>query len=200
MSQERAGTVQGVRTWIDVTRQSGSRTWDERLVLRRPELARALLAVWSRLPARWRLRRAWLARNICRGAAAGNRRDFDLLFLFLDPEIEYESLISDTGGAVFPDVVGVQAGHAGYRGTWAALDEAWDGVRLEHFEVIDFGDRVIAHGRIVGHARHTGIAVDQPIAQLFTMRRGLVVRQHDFAQLEEALAAVGRTHVTPAPA
>jgi ketosteroid isomerase-like protein len=106
---------------------------------------------------------ACLAREERPPRAAANRRDFDLLLLSFD--LEYEALVGDRSGALFPDVVGLQRGHAGYRGVWAALDEAWEGVKLEHHEIIDFGDQVVALGRVFGHARHTGIPVDQPVSQ-----------------------------------
>jgi ketosteroid isomerase-like protein len=189
MSQENLGGVRGVRSSLAVSRQRRSRSWDERILVRWPRVSRLSFALWSKLPPRSRLRRALLARNVCRGIAAANRRDFDLLFLSLDPDIEYENFIEDGSGALFPDLIGVQRGHAGYRGIWAAADEAWDDVRVEHHEVIDLGDQLIAHGRITGRARHTGIPIDQPISQLYTLRRGLVVRQHDFHDPDRALEA-----------
>ena len=191
MSQRTVQSVRGVRTAVAVSEQHGDRTLDEQILLRFPRLVRLALSLWSRLPPRSRLRRIWLARNIRRGCAAGNRRDFDLLLLSFDPDIEYESVVGDSSGALFPDMVGLRRGHAAYRGIWEALDEAWDDVKLEHHEVIDFGDRVVALGRVVGRARHTGIPVDQPICQVFMLRRGVIVRQQDFPERDQALDAVG---------
>ena len=191
MPQENVEMVRGVRTAVAVSGQHGDRTLDEQILVRFPRLARLALSLWSRLPPRSRIRRVWLARNVSRGCAAGNRRDFDLLLLSFDPDIEYESVVGDSSGALFPDMVGLRRGHAAYRGIWEALDEAWDDVKLEHHEVIDCGDRLVALGRVVGRARHTGIPVDQPVCQVFMHRRGVVVRQQDFPERDQALGAVG---------
>jgi ketosteroid isomerase-like protein len=120
------------------------------------------------------------------GCEAANRRDFDLLFLVLDPEIEFRF----AGGLIPPDLLGWHRGHAGYRRIWAAGLEAWEDLRLEHEEVIDFGDRVLVCGRQVGHGTASGVLVSQPLFQVFTLRRGLVIRQEDFADRDEALEAV----------
>ena len=61
-----------------------------------------------------------------------------------------------------------------------AVDEAYDDCRLEYDEFVDCGKRFLAGGRIAGRGRHTGIALDQPIFQVFTHRRGLVVQEEDF--------------------
>jgi hypothetical protein len=60
---------------------------DERLFVRFPALYRLLASRLFRLPAQSRLRRLMLARIAARAGAAVNRRDFEVLFLALDPEI-----------------------------------------------------------------------------------------------------------------
>jgi ketosteroid isomerase-like protein len=64
-------------------------------------------------------------------------------------------------------------------------------LRLEYEEVIDFGDRLLATGRYSGHGRSTGISLNEPVFQLFTLQRGFVIRQEDFADRDQALKAVG---------
>jgi hypothetical protein len=98
-------------------------------------------SAWSRLQPRSRLRRAVLARIVRQGCEAANRRDFDLLFLGLDPAIEFELPESLVGGYVPPDLVGVHHGYAGYLRVWEGIMEAWPDLRLQPEEVIDFGDR-----------------------------------------------------------
>jgi hypothetical protein len=74
---------------------------------------------------------------------------------------------------------------------WEGLIEAWEDLRLEPEEAMDLGDRLLIAGRVKGHGRHSGIPIDQPLFQLFTLRRGLVIRQQDFAERNQALEAAG---------
>jgi ketosteroid isomerase-like protein len=122
---------------------------------------------------------------------AGIRRDFELLFIRFDPEIEFEMAENPAFGFVAPDVVGVHRGRESYLRVFQLVTEAWEDLMFEPHEVIDFGDQLLTAGRITGHARHTRIALDRPLFQLFTVRRGLVVRQRDFVDRERALEAAG---------
>ncbi len=190
MSQENVEIVRGVRTPISVPHETRERTLDERLLVRFPWLARAIGFIWSLLPPRPGLRRAVVSRIVRQGCEAANRRDFDLLFLALDPGIEYEFGGSPIGGFVLPDLVGVQHGHEGYLRVWEAGIEAFD-VKLDYDEVIDFGDRLLTIGRQFGQGRVSGVPVDQRIFQVFTLRYGLIIRQRDFPDREAALEAAG---------
>jgi len=123
---------------------------------------------------------------------AANRRDFDVLLLALDPAFELELTESLAGGYTLPDLVGVHRGHAGYLSVWQRLFEVWD-LRFEPEEVIDFGDRLLAVGRVTAQGRRTGIALDTRVFSLITIRRGLFSRQQDFSDRGEALEAAGLT-------
>ena len=189
MSQENVEVVRGVRAPVTVSTESSQRTLDERILVRFPAFCRLLASVWSRLPPR--VRRPWTARLVFRGCQAANRRDFELMSVFQDPEVEVEMFVSDRSGAVFPDMVGRLRGREAYRRLWGAVDEAYDDCRLEFDEFVDCGQRFLAGGRITGRGRHTGIALDQPIFQVFTHRRGLVLQEEDFDNRDRALEAVG---------
>jgi hypothetical protein len=139
-----------VRTPVAVSSENRRRSLDERIFVRFPTFARTMLSIWSRLPHGSRLRRAWLSRTVRQGCEAANRRDFDLLFVGLDPAIEFELPGSLVGGYVPPDLVGVHHGHGGYLRVWECLMEAWEDLRLEPEEVIDLGDRLLVAGRSVG--------------------------------------------------
>jgi ketosteroid isomerase-like protein len=191
MSQENVEVAGGARIPVAVASDNRRRRLDERIFVRFPALAHISFSVWSSLPPRSRLRRAWLSRIVRQGSEAANRRDFELLFLGFDPEIELELPESLIGGYVPPDLVGVHRGHDGYRRMWEGLIEAWEDLRLEPNEAIDLGDRLLLAGRVKGHGRQSGIFVDQPLFQLFTLRRGLVIRQRDFADRDQALEAAG---------
>jgi ketosteroid isomerase-like protein len=191
MSQENVEIVRGVRTSVAVSSETRRRTLDERILVRFPALVRVLLSAWSRLPPRSRLRRAFLGRFLRQGYEAGNRRDFDLLLLGLDPEIEFHFDASRVGGFIPPDLPGVHRGHEGYLRVWKAADEAIDDFKVEPEEVIDFADRLFVAIRQTGHGTSSGIPVDQSIFQVFTLQRGLVIRLQDFIDRDEALQAAG---------
>ena len=53
-------------------------------------------------------------------------------------------------------------------------------------------DKLLVTAEQRGHGSGSGVAVSQPVFQLFMFRRGLVVRQEDFLDAEEALEAAGR--------
>jgi ketosteroid isomerase-like protein len=186
MSQENVEVV-GVRTPVAVRSETRRRKLDERILVRIPSLARMLANAWSRLPPRSCLRRSTLALFVRRGCEAVNRRDFEVLFLVLDPDIEFRF----AGAFVLPDLPGVQRGHEGYRRLWEYGIEVMGDLRLEIDEVTDYGDRLINAGRQMGHGSSSGVAVNQVVFQLLTLRRGLVVRQEDFTDRDKALEAAG---------
>ena len=191
MSQENVEVVRGVRTSVTVSTEDRRRTLDERIFVLFPALARILLSAWSRLPPRSRLRRAWLSRIMRQGCEAANRRDFRLLLLSIDPEIEYHANESPAGGFVLPDLLGVHRGHEGCLRVWEAMIEAIEDVKVVPEEVIDCGDRLLTAGRGTGHGSFSGVPVDAPLFQVYTLRRGLVIRQEDFADRDKALEAAG---------
>ena len=185
MSQETAETVRGVRIrLLPETRRH--RSLDERIVLRFPALARLLATWWARLPQHSRLRRVLLLRRFRQGYAAANRRDFDLLLTGLDPGIEYHS--SEVWQIDFDPVY---HGHDGYLQVWRGVLESFKEVRLDPEELLDFGDRFLVTIKMSGHGAGSGVSISQPLYQLFTLRRGLVVRQDDFQDRAEALKAAG---------
>jgi ketosteroid isomerase-like protein len=191
MSEENMEIVRGVRTPVIIPRETRRRTLDERIIARFPGFVRVIGSAWSRLPPRSRLRRAIVSRIMRQGCEAANRRDFDLLFVFFDSEIELELTESPLGGFVPPDLPRVNRGHEAYLRAWEAMIEAMEDFKIELDEVIDFGDRLFTPGRFMGHGSASGAPVTQPIFQVFTLRGGLVVRQEDFVDRNQALEAAG---------
>jgi ketosteroid isomerase-like protein len=193
MSQEKVEVMRGVRYRVSVPsgRAGQRRRLDERLYVRFPALYPLLADRVTRLPPEARLRRSALTYIAGRAVAAANRRDFDVLMIGFDPAIELEMAGSAVGGFMPPDLLGVHRGRDGYVRMWARLIEAWPDLKLEMEELTDYGDRLLTAGRIAGSGRHSGIALDQPLFQLLTLRRGLVIRQKDFADRDQALEAAG---------
>jgi ketosteroid isomerase-like protein len=169
-------------------RAAGRRSLDERLVVRFPGLFRRAARWALRLPAS-RVRRWLLGRFIQHGYAAANRRDFELLLIGIDPDHEYRP----SPGLMLPDLGGPTHGHEGYLRMWGNYLDAFEDIRFEPAEVLDFGEKFLVTVRQAGHGSGSGIGLSQPIYQLLTMRDGLTIRQEDFLDRDEALRAATST-------
>lgn len=111
------------------------------------------------------------------------RGDLELCVVRFSPDWHYsppkEWLI-----AGMPDLY---RGHAGFR-QWAAdLREAWEFVEHTPLEVVDAGDVAAFLCKIRLRGRSTGIELDSRLGQVFWLERGLIVREADFADWDEAL-------------
>jgi len=168
-------------------RASRHRSLDEQLFVRFPALVRLFSEAFTRLPVQSRLRRLLLARSVRRGYAAGNRRDFDVLVMRMDAENEYRP----SRDLMPPDVEHSFHGHAGFIQLWRYWMDAFEDIRWDPEEIIDLGDRFLVSTHQSVHGSGSGVAMSEPVFQLFTLRRGLVVRQEDFLDRSKALAAAG---------
>jgi ketosteroid isomerase-like protein len=190
MSQENVETVRGVQIPLRplTGRASRHRTPDEHLRVRFPSMFRRLGAAVLRLPPGSRLRSFVLARGMERAYAAANRHDFELMVAGYDPDAyEYHP----SAELLPPDLEKVFHGHEGYRKLWRYWIDAFEDIRWDPEEVIDLGDKFLVTTRQSGHGSSSGIAVSEPVFQLFTLRRGLVIRQEDFLDRSQALEAAG---------
>jgi SnoaL-like protein len=169
-------------------RTSRRRTVDEHLRVRFPALFRLLGEALFRLPLRSRLRRSMLVRAISRAYAAANRRDFELILTANDPRrYEYHPSVD----FLPPDMDRVYYGHSGYREFWRNWLDAFEDIRWDPTEILDFGEMALVTTRQSGHGSGSGVAVSDSVFQLFTFRRGLVIRQEDFSSRSKALEAAG---------
>jgi ketosteroid isomerase-like protein len=189
MSQENVAGVRGFRIALPPINERASqhRELDERLFVRLPTLYPVLAALVFRLPRKSRLRRWMLARRIARAYAAANRRDFDLILTGLDPETEYRP----GPDLIAPDQAVVFRGHAGYLEMWRNWLDAFEDLRFDPEEILDFGDTFLVTAQQRAHGSGSGIAVHKPVFQLFKVRRGLVVWQRDYSDRAKALEAAG---------
>lgn len=186
---ENVEIVGGVRTKVTIRSKSRRRNLDQRISARFPALFRLVASVWARLPPRSRLRRILTSRIVRQGCEAANRRDFEVLLLGYDPG--FEMRFDDSAvGFLPPDLFGVHHGPEEFLRVWESAIEVFD-LKIEHEEVIDLGDRLLAAGRMTGHGATSGINVNEPLFQLFTLRRGLVILQEDFVDRGKALEAAG---------
>jgi ketosteroid isomerase-like protein len=109
-------------------------------------------------------------------------REFN--FSLIHPEIEW----------VFIDMAGKPLsfhGHAGF-GTWLdRMHEGWEDLWWEPDRLIDAGDQVVAVVTAHLRGRGSGIDLEVPLGNLWTIRDGLAVRFEMFLNPAEALEAAG---------
>ena len=187
MSRDHVETLRGARIALPPLgrRASERRSVDQRLYLRFPALYRLLADAFMRLPPRSRLRRLMLARSVGLAYAAANRRDFDVVLVGWAAGSEYHP----SGELMPPDLERVFYGRDGYLKLWRYWLDAFENIRWDPEEILDLGDRFVVTAQQRGRGSGSGVAVSELVFQLFTVRRGLVVRQEDFLDRSEALEA-----------
>ena len=104
-----------------------------------------------------------------------------------DPGSEYHP----SGDLMPPDLEAVFYGRDGYLQLWRYWLDAFGDIRWDPEEILDLGDKLLVTTQQKGHGSGSGVAVSQPVFQLFKFRRGLVVRQEDFLDRSKALKAAG---------
>src|SRR5919109_1081962 len=189
MSQENVDASRGVRIPVPPVTQGAARrrTLDEQLFVRFPALYRRVAHALTRLQPGSRLRRLILGYSIQRGYAALNRRDFDVVLMRSDPEVEYRP----SADLMPPDQERVFYGHDGYRRLWRRWFDAFEDFRWEPKEILDCGDTLLVTAELTGHGTGSGVTVSEPSFQLFKIRRGLSISQEDFTDRHQALEAAG---------
>jgi uncharacterized protein len=180
--------VEVVRTPIGSdARLPTRRTLDERLFVRWPGIHHALAGALSRRPPRSRLRRALLRRAVLSAFAAVRRQDIEVWLLGWSSDAQLD---------VLPDLraAGMRTtyhGHPGLRELMSDWADAWEQIEVVPQEIVDAGDPVVALGHFHLRARGSGIEFDSPLAFVWWSERGLVTRQRDFSDWDEALEAAG---------
>jgi ketosteroid isomerase-like protein len=71
------------------------------------------------------------------------------------------------------------------------LFDVYENLRVEAAEFIDAGDKVVVIGRARATARGSGMQLDSPVALVWTLREGLIVRNQAFTDRNEALESAG---------
>jgi uncharacterized protein len=116
---------------------------------------------------------------------ANNKGDREAALRSADPDI----VIDATRRLLNPTTyVGIDDA----RQWFADMDEVWERFGLEVDELIDAGDRVVALGRLTGKGKASGVEVEQPIADVWTVRDSRIVRgEIGYTSRQEALEAAG---------
>ena len=131
-----------------------------------------------------RVRRALLRRAVLSGWASLDRRDYEVNLLYFSQDVEFE----------FPaamQTLGLDASYRGHEGRIEAMNKIFDvwESELDPMYLLDLGDRVLNLGVWHTQGRASAVPLEQELAQLVTMRNGLVVRDQTFFSWEEGLRA-----------
>ena len=112
---------------------------------------------------------------------AFRRRDFDAFLTFMDPDIEFRSLILE--------VEGVYRGHDGLRSWWENILAVFPDWQPEVEDAREVGDRILLRVRAEGAGTGSGIDVDRVIWQVAEVRDGRLRSWKFFRTEQEALDA-----------
>jgi ketosteroid isomerase-like protein len=165
------------------------RTIEERLLTQWPGVYAALARATQRLPPQSRIRRSLLRRNALSGWGAWVRGDLDVCLVRFSPNWHYEP----PREWLIPGLPNVYRGHEGLRQWFDDLREAWEIRDHTPLEVVDAGDVFAFLCKVRLRARTTGIELDSRLGQVFWLEQGLIVRERDFTEGDDALHLVGVT-------
>lgn len=119
-----------------------------------------------------------------RGFDAFAREGWRALPPFLHPEFE---AITSPDVAMEPDTY---RGAEGVRRYFESFEDAMEDIRfVTEGEFIDAGDKVVVPFRLAARGKETGIEVEQPAVQVWTLKDGKAVRVEVFASREQAFEA-----------
>jgi ketosteroid isomerase-like protein len=118
---------------------------------------------------------------------AAARRDPATVLALYDPEVELDPSRLQAVG-LFDRVY---CGDDGLRSFFREWHEAWQGIEYDYDELIDAGERVISVVTRHGRGRASGAEVDWPLALVWTIRKGKVIRVVWFPTRADALEAAG---------
>jgi ketosteroid isomerase-like protein len=85
----------------------------------------------------------------------------------------------------------VYRGHAGLREWTADMREAWEWIDNMPFEVVDVGNPVVFLNQLRLRARGSGVEFEYRAGFVLWIERGLIVRERDFLDSDEAFRAAG---------
>ena len=113
-----------------------------------------------------------------------NRGDVDGLLALTDPDFEWRTL-DDSPAA------GTYRGHDQVRDYVDDWLRTFDQVRIDVGTLEEHGDRILAEVASHGRGKLSGIELNNPFCQLWTVRDGLALRMRELPDRESALAELG---------
>ena len=122
-------------------------------------------------------------------AAFNHARDVEAFIACLDPSVEYHSVMTVPGGAVYH-------GHDGVRKYFGDFKDAWgDEFRVEPEAFFDLGEQTLLFYVLHGRGRQSGAPITGGLGPatgaVFELRGGQILRVVQFVSYEESLEAVG---------
>jgi ketosteroid isomerase-like protein len=118
---------------------------------------------------------------VCGSHDAFRRRDFDEFLGYMDPGIEFRSLILE--------VEGTYHGHDGVRAWWDNVTSVFPDWRPRVEDAREVGDRVLLRIRSEGKGTGSGIDLDRDIWQVAEVRDGRLTSWSFYRTEQEAAAA-----------
>jgi ketosteroid isomerase-like protein len=102
-----------------------------------------------------------------------------------DPDVEWRSFFA----ALLPS--GEYHGHDGLRDYARDLEEAWEDLRVDVYDVLDAGDVVVGIGRVRFRGKGSGVESASDAGWMLKFRAGKVLVFRAFRDPAEAFEAVG---------
>jgi ketosteroid isomerase-like protein len=119
------------------------------------------------------------------GFDAFNSADIERILGFIHPD--FEAAIPPEFSAE-PDTY---RGHDGVRRYFQSFQDVMDEIRFAPERFWDAGDSVVVAARVTAKGRQTAIAVEQRLAQVWSIRDGKAIGVRTYASASEALTAAG---------
>lgn len=108
-----------------------------------------------------------------------NARDLDRVVSLLDDDVEVTTTVESFRG------------HDGGREWLRRTDEIFDGYQVHVAELIDGGDRVLAHTHQTARGRGSGVEIGHRISHVWELRDGRVTAMRAYVDPSAARAAAG---------
>jgi ketosteroid isomerase-like protein len=112
------------------------------------------------------------------------RNDFDAAYLCLHPEIEFHTYAKSPGAGVYCGPVAVRKYNED-------LFAPFESVRFEIDEIVDAGRRVVVLSTQHAVPKGGEQAMEVRIAEVWTVRDGLLAERHSYPTRADALEAAG---------
>jgi uncharacterized protein len=117
--------------------------------------------------------------------AAFNSGDMERILALMHPDFE-----TAVGPELSPEP-DTYRGHDGIRRYFDSFRDAMDQIRFDPANFREAGVSVVVAVRLSAKGRSTGIAVEQHLGQVWTIRDGKAIRVRSYASYPEALKAAG---------
>jgi ketosteroid isomerase-like protein len=120
------------------------------------------------------------------GLEAWNRGDLDAMLKVMDPDVELTPVIAQL----------VEGGDAAYRGIpgarrfWEDWRITWN-FQFGDLDLREAGDDVVMITQVSVTSQASGLNLDTPMAAVFKLRNGRLIRMTSYLDPAEALEAVG---------